>query len=508
MTEDGTTLSKPVEHSFITARPKVVHSWFNTWRSPTLPVMRITFNQPVSRSSVENHLYIDIPWLEERRIKINAEPDENEKETPMFLPLPGENITLINIPAEPVPVPEKKESFLQRILNLFSGPSKNKTGNSQIKNDGGREARRVWLVYPEKELPEDSSPSLMIEPGLESYLGPEKGAEKRELVQFNTFPEFRFEGLDCFANDRRKIHINPGDSPDTEELCNPTQSVTMVFTSPVLTSEIQAAVKFKPSVSWNNENNDYTRLNSRHRRGMKYYEYLPRIFKADQKYIITTCKLLADEFGRKLKTPIKIGFSTDHMPSDYSLTNPISILEKDVDTDMPVIATNINKLTLSYDSLTSNGEGSKRYREIPLPKTKDVELKIPMGIREMLSGESGVVKGSVTSRPYIMKYGDDNFFFGEVTPFQVHVKVGHFNTLVWVTNLKTGEPVRDATVSIYLGTYATLPAPTDTLAQGVTDSEGLVTLAGSDVLDPNNKYLYSYAFYKGQKKRRHGVVTY
>ena len=58
MTEDGTTLSEPVRHSFITERPKVVHSWFRTWKSPTLPVLRVTFNQPVSKTSVEDHLFL------------------------------------------------------------------------------------------------------------------------------------------------------------------------------------------------------------------------------------------------------------------------------------------------------------------------------------------------------------------------------------------------------------------------------------------------------------------
>ncbi|MGD9161232.1 MAG: alpha-2-macroglobulin family protein, partial [Desulfobacteraceae bacterium] len=476
MTEDETTMKEPVKHRFITIRPKVVHTWFRTWRSPSLPVIRVTFNQPVSRSSVENHLFFDLPWLVQRRIKLYAEPDEKDKETPMFLPLPGENITLVTLPDKSV---SEEDDDIHKKTHIKDG-------------DRGREARRVWLVYPEKEFPDDSTPSLMVEPGLESFLGPEKGVERRELVKFNTFPEFNFEGIECFNNDRKRIHINPGDSTENRGLCNPAQSVMMVFTSPVLNSEIQERTKFEPSVSWNDVR-DYSRLNSSHRRSMKYYVYLPRGFKPDQVYNITGRGSLADEFGRRLGSPINISFATDHLPPDYSLTSPVSVLEKNVDTDIPVVVTNIDELTVSYDTLTSKGKSSTWENEISLPATRDAAMKIPMGVRDMLDAESGVVTGTVSSTPYIRKYGDGNFFFGEVTPFQVHVKMGHFNTLVWVMDLKTGEPVKDAKVSIYPDTYKRLKAHPNVLTQGRTDSKGLVSLAGSDTLDPQNEYLYSYS---------------
>jgi uncharacterized protein YfaS (alpha-2-macroglobulin family) len=475
MTEDGTTMSDPVNHSFITERPRVVHTWFRTWRSPTLPVIRVTFNQPVSRSSVENHLYILLHLLVHRRIKLCVEPDEKDKETPMFLPLPGENITLVNLPAKP-----SSEETADRKVKKH-----NKDG------DRGREARRVWMVYPERELPDDSSQSLMVEPGLESCLGPEKGVDRRGLLSFKTFPYFSFEGIECYDNSHKSIHIYPGDSPDNIGLCNPKQSVMMVFTSPVLNSEVQKNTSFDPSVSWDNVR-DYSRLNSPHRRGMKYYVYLPRVFDANQKYTITSRRALTDEFGRKLGSPINISFATDHMLPDYRLPNPVSVLEKNINTDIPLVVTNIDEMNVSYDTLTSEGRHSTSEHEIPLPEKRDVTMKIPMGVRDMLDVESGVITGTVFTTPYIKKHGDANFFFAEVTPFQVHVKMGHFNTLVWVTDLKTGEPVENAKVSIYLDAYKSLSGFPHDLRRGITDSEGVATLAGSDTLDPKSEYLYTY----------------
>ena len=43
--QDGTTLKKPVHHSFTTLRPKVRHVWFKPWTAPGMPVIRLTFNQ-------------------------------------------------------------------------------------------------------------------------------------------------------------------------------------------------------------------------------------------------------------------------------------------------------------------------------------------------------------------------------------------------------------------------------------------------------------------------------
>ena len=451
----------------------------------------MTFNQPVSKASVEDHLYIDLPWQEQRRVRLHAEPDDEDRETPMFLPLPGENIVLVNIPEKQKTESVEDESFFKKLFKSIGDLFSQDEADVKQKNKAGREARRVWLVYPERELADDATASLMVEPGLESPLGPENGVGKRELVNFYTFPEFKFEGIECFDNQRKRLHINPGDSAENRGLCNPTQSVMMVFTSPVLNSEIKENIRFEPTVSWDNIN-DYSRLNSPHRKGTKYYVYLPRILEPAQSYIITGRGSLSDEFGRKLKAPMNINFATDHMPPDFDLTNPVSILEKNIDTDMPVVVTNIDKMTLFYDSLTSDGKIWMKERELPLPAKKDAALRIPMGIRNMLGGESGVVKGSVGSLPFVRKYEDGKFFFGEVTPFQVHVKLGHFNTLVWVTDLATGEPVKDAKVSIFVDTYQALSESPRILTHGITDSDGLVILAGSDRLDPNNEYLYVY----------------
>ena len=56
--EDGATLTESVAHSFVTERPKVRHARFKTWKAPGMPFIRLTFNQPVFRESVEKHVFM------------------------------------------------------------------------------------------------------------------------------------------------------------------------------------------------------------------------------------------------------------------------------------------------------------------------------------------------------------------------------------------------------------------------------------------------------------------
>jgi hypothetical protein len=110
----------------------------------------------------------------------------------------------------------------------------------------------------------------------------------------------------------------------------------------------------------------------------------------------------------------------------------------------------------------------------------------------MLSGRSGVVQGRVDTRPAVSKHSWERWFFVQVTPFQVHVKLGHYNTLVWVTDFKTGQPVAGATVKIFRDTYTALPADPAVLTRAVTDAGGVALLAGTREIDPRLKVIYAY----------------
>lgn len=195
--EDGSTIEKRYDHKFITKRPKIRYAWFDNWRSPGMPVIRATFNQPVSKDSVEKHLYMYQGYEPETRHPLKAEPDLQDHERPHILPLFQEGYSI---------------DFGKR------HPEKSDDDPRQIR---GVQARRIWLVSPQKELPLDSYIELMIEPGLVSALGPEKGVTKRTVVAFHTFPEFEFIGVQGYTNNSKSKIVTPDDPDKFQVRFNP-----------------------------------------------------------------------------------------------------------------------------------------------------------------------------------------------------------------------------------------------------------------------------------------------
>jgi uncharacterized protein YfaS (alpha-2-macroglobulin family) len=478
--EDGTSLAAPFRHSFITERPKVRHAWFRTWKAPGMPLIRMTFNQPVSRNSVENHVFMLATDEPIKRVALDVKPDPKDKETPFILPLPGEKLYLIT-------GSEQK-------------PDQGKTIREEKPKAQAVEARRVWLVSPKVELALDTNVELKVEPGLVSYLGPEKGVENRILVAFHTFPDFAFEGIECTDNTDHKITIAPRTVISRQLRCNPLARVALVFSAPVINETVRDHVAFTPDLAggrtdydpWANRRG-YSRLRSPHKQGRKYRVWLPEVLKAYQGYhILSDPANFQDEFGRRLSIAIDMQFATDHRLPDFSLTHPRAVLEKAIDTEMPLVVTNLEEVTVTYDRLTAQEKITHQKQKIPVPEAEDVSFRIPLNIRDMLAGQSGVVQGTVDSAPHVSKDYWERWFFAQVTPFQVHVKVGHFNTLVWITEFSTAKPVADASVTIYQDTYAALPRQPKMLTRALTDTDGVAILAGTREIDPQLTRLRTY----------------
>ena len=77
-----------------------------------------------------------------------------------------------------------------------------------------------------------------------------------------------------------------------------------------------------------------------------------------------------------------------------------------------------------------------------------------------------------------------NRFFSQVTPFAVHVKLGHQNTGVWVTDLDTGTPVEGARVRVYRARPAEALVEPEPLSEATTGTDGLAFVAGQAEINP------------------------
>lgn len=506
--EDGGKIKEKQSFNFITQRPDISYTNFKTWITPNKPQIRAVFTQPVSKSSVEKHLFF-VQNNDNVRIAPNIYPDIDYQKIPDYIFNPIE----------------------KNWINIDHQERKNDDQKSQI---NGEEARRVWIIEPQTDLAEDSSVVLKSEKGLVSAIGNEQGIEEKDIVSFNTFPKFDFSGISCSDNEGNQLLITLNDTIG-EKKCNPMSPISLAFTSPILRSEVQKNLELQPDLAngkkdynpWGEENRDYSTLYESYQKGKLYYINLPIGLKAAQEYTLkfkaSTENLtdqaktmlgfsppenIEDEFGRTLAKDIELKFSTNHRNPNFVLVHHDAVLESKTDSDIPLYVNNLKSYSLAYQSLTADSKESSTYTK-SVPNIEDVQYGIPLGVREILKGKSGVIYGFLeTDPPAPNKYPEDFRLFAQVTPWQAHFKLGHFSSIVWLTDLETGLPVKDVTVKINKSSYNNLTELKDVIATAITDENGIARLPGSETLDPkqiltrawqdNEEHLFAH-FNKGKE---------
>ncbi|MFK8068842.1 MAG: alpha-2-macroglobulin [Gammaproteobacteria bacterium] len=441
-TENGVGMDSSYDHTFRTELPDIRSTWFRTWATPGTPVIHTEFNMPVTKASVEKHLFLETG---DQRFSIKAEIDPN----------------------------------------------------LETEKNSDPDLQQVWLISPEEELPLDSSIKLMTEAGLVSDQGISLSQSNRTVVEFQTFPEFEFIGVRCFSAEHQKqILISESNGLPS---CDPQGSITLSFSAPVAEHTIRDNLVIEPDLANGRKDYDpwaghyfYSRLSSPHQKDQNYDVYLPENLKAFHPYIFSS-KDIRDEFNRPLISPVDLKFFTSHRQPNLNLSHPMAVLEKNVDSQLPVYITNLNKLDLNYSLLSAN-KITKDTQEklLDVPNVVDVAFAHPLPIREILNHKSGVISGHLSMQPNPRGYNPDNFFV-QVTPWQVHVKLGHFNSLVWVVDMATGLPVPNADISIYAGSMD-LKEPNEIIENVITNDQGLAEFSGLLTLDPNLELINSWEY--------------
>ncbi len=483
---DGAALAQVYHHTFLTERPSLVDNEFRLWKSPSLPVLRLSFNQPVDQDSVAKHIYMSLGEKGETRVALTVSPDPEDRVLPLILPIPGGKGAIV------------------------LDQNQTQKSNDNLKIISGREARSVWLIEPANELPADATVTLKVEPGLVSALGLEPSATSDSAVVFDTFPQFEFLGMKCVDNLGNDVFTPSGEAPKFK--CNPLQSVRLSFSAPVEREKLGDALTFNPPIGgWKVQTENGSEENQEqptapaggatigfeyrqsHEKGRTYDIWLPTPLKAAQSYTVTSkdAASVKDVFGRSSTELISQTFDLDHRNPNYVLDYSDAVLEKNVDSEVPLYVNNLQNFSFDYRRLTPKGADEGRSVSQTVPAVKDVQFAMPLGVRSMLDGGTGAVYGALNTVPNI-NGNRPPYLFAQVTPFQVHLKLGHFNTLAWVTDMATGAPVAGATVSLYKDALTTLHAVTDVTAKAETDSDGLATLPGTDTLDPDLTVTQAY----------------
>ncbi len=431
-TEGGATLAQMVASEFETERPRVTATQFEQWLGPGSPALTVTFNQRMSAAAVKRHLFF-------------------RTDTGARFPLEGE-----------------------------------------IANPEAPEPERFWRLRPVKELPLDIAAHLTAERGMTSLEGPLPTLEDHRVVVVYTFPAHRFLGINCANNSGTRFRI-----PSAEALpgrpCNPMEPVELVFAAPVTKEVLREHLEVEPDLAGGREDYDpwdaiysYSALRwARSAGGDGYSIRLPELLRARTTYRIrATGSSILDEFGRPLPADMDFLLTTADRPPHLALTHPISTLEKDVDTRVPVVVTNLDSLELEVEALTAEGVET-RAETLPLPRAPNVAFRYPLPTREWMGARSGALFANVRTRPptetegvYVPR------LFSQVTPFAVHTKLGHQNTAVWVTDMKTGLPVEGASVFLYRTSPELALREREPLSRATTDAAGVALLAGQKELNP------------------------
>ena len=205
---------------------------------------------------------------------------------------------------------------------------------------------------------------------------------------------------------------------------------------------------------------DWSRLSSPHRKERIYQQWLPELLQANQQYTFELDpNLFADEFGRKLKQKIGFSFNTSHREPNLNLSHRFAVLEQDVASDVPLYVTNLENVDITYATFQADEKPETGLsKQLDVQLVEDISFAMSMGVRQLLGQQSGVVFAALKPDPKPPYWDTDPTILAQVTPYQLHSKVGHFNSLAWVTDLATGLPVESAEITLITGAMNNIAA--------------------------------------------------
>ena len=454
---DGSTLARAHLHQFVTSRPRPLRAHVRTWLDPGTPVFLLRFSQAVTHESVARHIYLRSSDPPQTRHSVRIAPNRRDGYTALAqLPRP--------------------------------------TTHSQLHRAMGEPARD-WLIAPSTALPDDTTVRLMSEPGLKG-LGPLPGVTHSNLLELHTFPAFRFLGVRCHRiSDGQQVDLD-AERMDATRSCDPLEDIALRFSAPVAASSVARALNIEPAPNSANgpftwpHPSDSVYLARVHRKNGEYLVRLPLPLRAYTRYQLRATSLLRDVFGRALAHRLDHVLLTTHRRPRVALTHREAVLESDIDSDVPVYATNLAHLSARFRRDTLTHSDSDLEHDIALSSIEDQSIAHRLGVRTMLNAHSGTVSGRLMTQPHTRDR--QSRFFAQVTPFAVTAKLGHFRSLVWVAKFANAHAVAGARVVLArAGNHRMQVLPEEVLATGITNEDGLVELPGLGELDPQLSSLYA-----------------
>ena len=165
-------------HTFITRRPKVTYTRFVYWLTAGTPLIQVTFNQPVTKASLE------------KALALKHSGDDHDKTTPV------------------IAYPDELLRQLPGLTRLgFEYERRVDDRRMTVRDD---EARRVWIIKPFRELPLDTNVQCSVSPAWYPAGGPKKGL--KTVWWWNLTPIRPFSLWACAGLSRAKLNIQSSPS--------------------------------------------------------------------------------------------------------------------------------------------------------------------------------------------------------------------------------------------------------------------------------------------------------
>jgi alpha-2-macroglobulin len=329
---------------------------------------------------------------------------------------------------------------------------------------GVTDSSRILLLKPQRLLKKNTTHTVELKAGLPGMSGP-LGMLATKLLSFRTHDTFRL--LEFQA---KSSH-------------NPDEPLLFKFSNNVRFDEFIRSVRFSPRVVFP-EYYQWWNYSTR-----EIYLNLPLL--PETTYTVTIDSTLADHYGQRLGTTVSYRFTTGALSPRMYMTSGQGLLEAYGDLNYPVTVRNIDSLyiriahippdsivslltrsDLYYGDLPEAYMRSSRYEARRIPKRPNVQHVYPINVKDSEDvGKPGVHLLEVTAVSSRPLFNSRSRAFLQITELGLSAKFSPENNIVWVTRLRTAEPVKGARVDVR-------DDMNNTLWKGTTDENGLAVTPG------------------------------
>ncbi|MDH4196411.1 MAG: MG2 domain-containing protein [Candidatus Aminicenantes bacterium] len=438
--------------SFLEIEPQVAgkHRWLGTRALAFTPDRRLPFatefrvTVPAGTRSPDGFvLSREFSWTFETprpRLVRTAPRDEQEN-----LRLDTEVLLVFNQPVSK----DKAEKFVS-LLETFDGGREHRLGltfrhpSAELlrKEEVKAAPAEVLILKPSEALRPGAEYRVDVEAGLPGEEGP-LGSKDGTAFSFSTFKPFAFLGLKTEGEEH-----------------NPHEALRLNFSNPVIYKNIAAAIRFEPEIEIPDLYSDWDHGSS------TIWLNLP--LQPETEYAVTIRASLEDEFGNALGREARLRFRTGPYPPSISFTTGHGVVEAYGDLKYPVSAVNITSVRLmaapvdpaevipflakpnvfwGEKAVAAESGFFKVDRPLPIDGPPNESRAVPIDLSELLTEGFGFVYLQLDTE---RKGGWDRYqrAFLQVTSLGLSAKFSPDGNLIWVTELRTGQPVAGATVEV------------------------------------------------------------